>query len=167
MRTGRWQDSLQGTSGLQMTRPQGHTVACQQDLAVFHHAGGSCAGSICECSQPRCAASRPKGLPDSACSSNSSLPHPGCPASCCHNWALPAAVHLLPCQRAQHTNRLPAGGASRVGSSDALLSTSFKPLLHGAASGGMPGPVQRALEAVVRQLNQEKVSCPVSSAASA
>lgn len=54
-----------------------------------------------------------------------------------------------------------------MGSSDALLSTSFKPLLHGAASGGMPGPVQRALEAVVRQLNQEEVSCPVSSAASA
>ena len=53
-----------------------------------------------------------------------------------------------------------------MGSSDALLSTSFKPLLHGAASGGMPGPVQRALEAVVRQLNQEQVSCLVSCAGS-
>ena len=81
-------------------------------------------------------------------------PHLGTACSCCNGLQPPAA---LPADATHWL--LAAGGASRVGSSDALLSTSFKPLLHGAASGGVQGPVQRALEAVVRQLNQEQVSC--------
>ena len=95
MRANCWQNCLHRTSGPYQRRGDRVTPWHSSKTWPCHLAGGSCAGSTCGRSQPGCAASRPKGLPDSAGSSNSNI------------WPLPAAetiacTHLLPCQRARH-----------------------------------------------------------------